>query len=175
VFWLLTVLGWVLSTTLYGTTATLTRLVGLASRCTWCTPGAALAAVLPYDAVVETVVIARWLLRGRVAGVAIGAGVAGLYAVGARSTTCGDVLGLIPCRLVWLLAVQLRRAERATAILEFGARHRARLQIAERWTGACRRASASWSQPGYSASSGRRAARPGRWPGRSPRRSSRCR
>jgi hypothetical protein len=113
-FWLLTVVGWVLSTTLYGTTATLTRLVGLAVALYVVHTGAALAAVLPYDAVVETVVIARWLLRaGAVAGVAIGAGVAGLYAVegiSERTYVAATVLGLIPVAgLVWLLAIQLRR------------------------------------------------------------------
>jgi hypothetical protein len=113
-FWLLTTFGWILSTTLYGTTATLTRLVGLAAALYVVHTGAALAAVLPYDAVIETVVIARWLLRaGAVAGIAIGAGVAGLYAVAGVSENtyvAATLLGLIPVAgLVWLLAVQLRR------------------------------------------------------------------
>jgi hypothetical protein len=113
-FWLLTAFGWILSTTLYGTTATLTRLVGLAIALYVVHTGSALAAVLPYDAVVEPVVIARWLLRaGAVAGVGIGAGVAGLYAVeGISENTyvAATVLGLIPVvGLVWLLAIQLRR------------------------------------------------------------------
>jgi hypothetical protein len=114
VFWLVTATGWILSTTLYGTTATLTRLVGLAVALYAVHTGAALAAVLPYDAVVEAVVVARWLLRaGTIAAVGVGGVVAGMYAVSDLSTRtylAATLLGVVPVvGLVWLLANEYRR------------------------------------------------------------------
>jgi hypothetical protein len=114
VFWLVTVTGWVLSTTLYGTTATLTRLVGLAVALYLVHTGAALAAVLPYDALVEAVVVARWLLRaGAITAVGVGAAVGGMHAVAdlsSRTYLAATLAGLIPVvALFWLLAAQSRR------------------------------------------------------------------
>jgi len=114
VFWLVTVTGWLLSTTLYGTTATLTRLVGVAVSLYVVHTGAAFAAVLPYDSVVEPVVVARWLLRaGAVAAVGIGGAVAGMYAVADLSTNtylAATLAGIVPVvALVWLLAWTYRR------------------------------------------------------------------
>jgi hypothetical protein len=109
IFWLVTATGWLLSTTLYGTTATLTRLVGVAIALYVVHTGAALAAVLPYDAVVEAVVVARWLLRaGAIAAVGIGGAVGGMYAVADlsnRTYLAATLAGVIPVvALVWLLA-----------------------------------------------------------------------
>jgi hypothetical protein len=114
VFWVVTAIGWILATTLYGGTATLTRLVGLALALYVVHSAAALAAVLPYDAVVESVVLARWLLRsGTIAAVGIGGAVAGMFAVADLSTRtflAATLAGLVPVvALVWLLAVQFRR------------------------------------------------------------------
>jgi len=63
VYWLLTIAGWVVATTVYLTAPTLPRLLGLAAALYLVHSGAALAAVLPYDAVVEPAVVIRWLLR----------------------------------------------------------------------------------------------------------------
>jgi hypothetical protein len=114
VFWLLTATGWILSTTLYGTTATMARLVGLALALYVVHSGAAFAAVLPYDAVVESVVVARWVLRsGTVAALGVGGAVAAMYAVADLSTRtflAATLVGLVPVAgLVWLLAIQYRR------------------------------------------------------------------
>lgn len=114
VFWVLTVVGWILSTTFYGTTATLTRLVGLAIALYAVHTGAALAAVLPYDAVVESVVVARWLLRsGLIVVVGVGGAVAGMFAVvdlSNRTYLAATLAGLVPAvGLVWYLALRYRR------------------------------------------------------------------
>jgi hypothetical protein len=74
-FWLLTALGWVVATTGYGEVASVWRLGALAGALYLVHTGAALAAVLPYDAVVEPVVVARWLVRAS-AMVALSVGVA---------------------------------------------------------------------------------------------------
>jgi hypothetical protein len=60
---LLTVLGWVAATTAYGEPAGPWRLAAVAAGLYVVHSGAALAAVLPFDAVVEPGVLARWLLR----------------------------------------------------------------------------------------------------------------
>jgi hypothetical protein len=75
--------------------------------------GAALAAVLPYDAVVEAVVVARWLLRaGTIVVVGVGGAVAGMFAVADLATEtylAATLAGLIPvAALVWYLAARLR-------------------------------------------------------------------
>lgn len=112
VFWLLAVTGWILTTTVYGT-ATLTRLIGLAVALYVVHTGAALAAVLPYDAVVEAVVVARWLLRaGTIVVVGVGGAVAGMFAVADLTDDtylAATLAGLIPVvALVWYLAARLR-------------------------------------------------------------------
>jgi hypothetical protein len=114
VFWLITVTGWILSTTVYGGTATLTRLVGLAVALYVVHTGAAFAAVLPYDAVVEPVVVARWMLRAAtIIAVGVGGAVAGMYAIvdlSTRTYLAATLAGFIPVvALVWLLATQFRR------------------------------------------------------------------
>jgi hypothetical protein len=113
-FWLITVTGWIFATTLLDGVTTLTRLVGL-SVCLYVVhTGAALAAVLPYDAVVDPVVVARWLLRAAVivAG-SLGLSVAALFAVSDlsnRTYLVATLLGLVPAvAVVWLLAVVSRR------------------------------------------------------------------
>jgi len=62
-FYILTVLAWLAATTLYDANGSLTRLFALAGALYLVHSTAALAAVLPYDAVVPPVVIMRWLLR----------------------------------------------------------------------------------------------------------------
>ena len=76
--------------------------------------GAALAAVLPYDAVVESVVVARWLLRsGVIVVVGVGGAVAGMFAVVDLSNhtyLAATLAGLVPViGLVWYLADRYRR------------------------------------------------------------------
>jgi hypothetical protein len=114
VFWLVTVTGWILSTTVYGGTATLTRLLGLAVTLYVVHTGAALATVLPYDAVVEPVVVARWMLRAAaIIAVGVGGTVAGMYAIvdlSARTYLAATLIGFVPVvALAWLLATQFRR------------------------------------------------------------------
>ncbi len=114
VFWLITVTGWVLATALYGSQTTLTRLVGLSACLYVVHSGAALAAVLPYDAVVEPVVVVRWGVRAvAVVAVAVGLSVAALYAVSAwsdRTYLVATIVGLVPViAVVWLIAVIARR------------------------------------------------------------------
>ncbi len=60
---LLAIGGWIADTTMYGGTPTYLRLVILASAVYLLHTLAALAAVLPYDAVVAGDVLGRWLLR----------------------------------------------------------------------------------------------------------------
>ncbi|GIJ44827.1 hypothetical protein Val02_17130 [Virgisporangium aliadipatigenens] len=62
-FYILTTLAWLAATTLYDANASLTRLFALAAALYLVHSTAALAAVLPYDAVVPPVVVLRWLLR----------------------------------------------------------------------------------------------------------------
>ncbi len=57
------VVGWLAATTAYGEAAAYWRLVVLAASLYAVHTLAALAAVLPYDAIVSTTVLARWLLR----------------------------------------------------------------------------------------------------------------
>jgi hypothetical protein len=114
VYWLVTVAGWVASTMLYDSQVTLPRLVGLSVALYVVHSGAALAAVLPYDAVVDRVVILRWLMRGvLVIVVSVGLSVAGLYVVSgwpAEYYLAATILGLLPVvGLTWLIAWVARR------------------------------------------------------------------
>lgn len=114
VFYLFTVVGWLVSTTLYNTVATLPRLVGLAAMLYLVHSGAALAAVLPYDAVVDPAVVARWLLRAfavvlLAAALTIGAAyVVGRF--GPRTYFAATLVGLaLTVAVAWLLAATARR------------------------------------------------------------------
>jgi hypothetical protein len=110
VFWLLTVLGWLAATSVYGEPATVWRLGALTGALYLVHSGASLAAVLPYDAVVDPVVVARWLVRAAVT-VAGSAGLA--YAAltwvaplgEQRTFLAASVLGLVlMVVLAWYLA-----------------------------------------------------------------------
>lgn len=114
VFWLLTVTGWIVATSLYDSQVTLTRLVGLSIALYVVHSGSALAAVLPYDAVVDQLVVLRWLMRAVVVIVAsIGLSVGALYVVSSwppRTYLTATILGLLPViALVWIIAVVARR------------------------------------------------------------------
>jgi hypothetical protein len=114
VFWLVTAAGWVFSSTVFDSVATLPRLVGVAVSLYVVHSGAALAAALPYDAVVDGVVVARWALRAfAVTVVAVGVSVAGMFAVTGladRTYLAATLVGLLPAvGLVWLLVVVSRR------------------------------------------------------------------
>jgi hypothetical protein len=114
VFWLITVAGWIASTMLYDSQVTLSRLVGLSVALYVVHSGAALAAVLPYDAVVDQLVILRWLMRGvLVIVVSVGLAVGGLYVVSGwppEYYLAATILGLLPViGLVWLIAWVTRR------------------------------------------------------------------
>lgn len=114
VYWLTTVAGWVAVTTLYDSQVTLARLVGLSVALYVVHSGAALAAVLPYDAVVDRLVILRWLVRGAlVIVVSVALSVGGLYGVSgwpAEYYLAATIVGLLPViGLVWLIAWVARR------------------------------------------------------------------
>lgn len=114
VFWLITVTGWVAATMLYDSQVTLLRLIGLSVALYVVHSGAALAAVLPYDAVVDSVVILRWLMRATlVIIVSVGLSVGGLYVVSswpAEYYLAATILGLLPViGVVWLIAFVARR------------------------------------------------------------------
>jgi hypothetical protein len=114
IFWLLTVIGWVVATMLYDSQVTLPRLVGLSISLYIVHSGAALAAVLPYDAVVDQLVILRWLMRGVIViVVSVGLSVGALYVVSSwppRTYLAATILGLLPViGLVWLIAFVARR------------------------------------------------------------------
>jgi hypothetical protein len=113
VFWLVTVTGWVAATALFDV-ANVPRLIGLTAALYLVHTGAALAAVLPYDAVVEPTVVVRWVLRAvLVIGVAAGAGVAALAWVGRlqpRTYLVSTLVGLaLTVLLGWLLTLAVRR------------------------------------------------------------------
>jgi hypothetical protein len=112
-FWLLTVAGWVAATTLYGAVATLPRLAGLAVALYLVHSGAALAAALPYDAVVDPVAIVRWLLRAMgVLVVSVGGTVAAMLYVGQltpRSYLVATLIGFaLTVVIAWLIALAAR-------------------------------------------------------------------
>jgi hypothetical protein len=114
VFWLTTVTGWIAATMLYDSQITLLRLIGLSVALYVVHSGAALAAVLPYDAVVDSVVILRWLMRATlVIIVSVGLSVGGLYVVSswpAEYYLAATILGLLPViGVVWLIAFVARR------------------------------------------------------------------
>jgi hypothetical protein len=114
VTWVVIVTGWVLTSTLYAGVASLARLLGLTVCLYLVHTGAALAAVLPYDAVVEPSVVARWVLRAAfVIAVAGGASVAALSWVGRvqpRTFQVSTVVGLALTVLIgWLLTLAVRR------------------------------------------------------------------
>jgi hypothetical protein len=108
---LATVAGWLLSTIGYGDPVTLWRLVALAAMLYLSHSLAALAAVLPYDAVVSPDALARWLLRASavVAASALLALVAlvGAAALGGRALLVASLLGVavavgVAALLAWL-------------------------------------------------------------------------
>lgn len=114
VFWLVTVTGWVAATMLYDSQITLPRLIGLSVALYVVHSGSALAAVLPYDAVVDQVVIVRWLMRAAlVIIVSMGLSVGGLYVVSSwppKYYLAATILGLLPVvGVVWLIAFVARR------------------------------------------------------------------
>jgi hypothetical protein len=113
-FWLITVAGWILSTTFFDGTTTLTRLIGLSACLYLVHTTAALAAALPYDAVVDPVVVARWFLRvAMTLVISLGLAVTALYAVSDlsnRTYLAATLIGLVPAvTLVWVLAWTTRR------------------------------------------------------------------
>jgi hypothetical protein len=114
VYYLVVVVGWVASTTFYYGVATLPRLIGMAAALYLVHSGAALAAVLPYDAVVSTTVVVRWGLRiGLSLVLSLGLSVAGLFEtvrLGTRTYLAASVVGLlITIGVVWVLAAAAGR------------------------------------------------------------------
>jgi hypothetical protein len=114
VFWLITVTGWIAATMLVDSQVTLPRLVGLSVALYVVHSGSALAAVLPYDAVVDQLVILRWLMRAAlVIVVSMGLSVGGLYVVSGwppEYYLAATILGLLPViGLVWLIVWVARR------------------------------------------------------------------
>jgi hypothetical protein len=112
VFWLLTVFGWLAATSVYGELASIWRLSALTGALYLVHSGAALAAVLPYDAVVDPMVVARWLVPAAVLVAGSSAFVWGALVwvtpLGAqRSYLAASVLGLA---LMVVLAWYLTRA-----------------------------------------------------------------
>jgi hypothetical protein len=107
------VLGWIAATTTYAEPVTLSRLVALACLLYLVHTTTALAAVLPYDAVVAPAVLVRWLSR-TVGVLALTAGFAfvavlGVRAVGGHAYLVAAVAGvLLVAALAGLLAL-LRR------------------------------------------------------------------
>lgn len=113
-FWLLTALAWLGTTTTYDGTATLPRLIGVAAGLYLVHSGAALAAVLPYDAVVSPSVPVRWMLRAiLILAVSLGLAVYGVYQslrLGEHSYLAATVIGLaLTVALAWLLAAVIAR------------------------------------------------------------------
>jgi hypothetical protein len=112
-FWLFTIVGWIAATTLYGTVATLPRLAGLAVSLYLVHSAAALAAALPYDAVVDPVVVVRWLLRAAgVLVVSVGGTIAAMLYVGQltpRSYLAATLIGLaLTVATAWMIAIAAR-------------------------------------------------------------------
>jgi hypothetical protein len=113
-FLLVTVVGWLGATTGYGEPVTLWRLLGLAGSLYLVHSTAALAAFLPYDAIVSPGVLLRWFAR---AGVVVAAtAVAAVYALVAaqllsgRETMIATLVGFgVAVGLAALLARLLRR------------------------------------------------------------------
>ena len=92
------VIGWVLTGAVYGERVTVVRLVAEAGLLYLLHTSAALAAVVPYDAIVAPRVLLRWLLRalavvGLTAVFAVAAAV-GAQAVGGRTYLVATVAGL---------------------------------------------------------------------------------
>lgn len=83
---LVAVLGWLMSTTLYGDPVTPWRLIALASLMYLAHTLTALAAVLPYDAIVSPEAIGGWL--GRALAAVTGAGVVsmGVFVITGRAS-----------------------------------------------------------------------------------------
>jgi hypothetical protein len=111
---LLAVIAWVYSTLLDGDQLALWRVVVLAAGLYLAHTGAALAAVLPHDAIVSPEVLTRWVLRtGAVLGVSLVMGL-GALVVAERlrvvSTLFAPILGLAAvAALAAVLAWQWRR------------------------------------------------------------------
>ena len=111
---LLTVMAWLLSTIGYGEEATLTRTGGLAAGLYVMHAAAAMAAVVPYDAVVAPAALLRWALRVACV-VSVSAGVAlGMMTLIEHlqvvRTLVAPILGsVIAAGIVGLLAWHLRR------------------------------------------------------------------
>jgi hypothetical protein len=106
--------GWVAATTRYGEQVTVARLIALACLLYLVHTTTALAAVLPYDAVVSPSVLLRWLGRTALvlaltAAFAVAA-VLGVRVVGARAYLIAAVAGLLlVAALAGLLALLPRR------------------------------------------------------------------
>jgi hypothetical protein len=107
----LAVLGWLYATTVGDSRIELWRLLALAGSLYLLHSLAALAAVLPYDAVVPVEVVARWV--GRALGVVLGSAVLGILALvaagssGDRAVLAASLLGLavamaVAALLAWL-------------------------------------------------------------------------
>jgi hypothetical protein len=98
----LAILGWLYATTVADTSIALWRLLTLAWAMYLLHNLAALAAALPYDAVVPLEVVARWV--GRTLGVLLGAAVLGILALSAAGST-GDQPVLAASLLGFAVAV----------------------------------------------------------------------
>jgi hypothetical protein len=94
------VFGWLLATTLYGEPVSVGRLIGLSTALYLMHSLAALAAVLPYDAVLSPGVLSGWLLRA--AGVVAVSALVGVALMLLVSATTGPVF--LVASLVGVLA-----------------------------------------------------------------------
>jgi hypothetical protein len=111
---LLAVVAWLVTTLTGQNTATLWRTVLLAGGLYLMHAAAALAAMLPYDAVVAPGLLARWLIRVVLVLIAsLGVAVSGMVVVGelqAVRTLAAPIIGsAIAAAIVGLLAWQVRR------------------------------------------------------------------
>jgi hypothetical protein len=115
-FWLCTAVGWLAATTLYPGQATLVRLAGVAVCLYGVHSGAALAAVLPYDAVVHPSAVVRWLLRTAiVAVVSVALSMGAMFYISGlpvRSYLVASLVGLaLAAGVAWLIARSGARGE----------------------------------------------------------------
>jgi len=108
--------GWVISPAMYGEPVTLWRLVALAGSLYLVHTAAALAAQLPYDAIVSAVVLLRWFARAGL--VLAGTAILAVYllvidaVLQGRSILVATLVGFATAiGVTFLLARQLRRAD----------------------------------------------------------------
>jgi hypothetical protein len=108
---LASVAAWIVTSVGYGEAGSLPRVGAVAGLLYTMHAASAFAAVLPYDCVVPTATLRRWLLRqGRFLFAGLVVGLGGLWLVrlvGATPTVAGPVLGaLIAAALAGVLAIQ---------------------------------------------------------------------